>query len=264
MIACVAFANALAFPAASAKAHEFWLQPSDYFPRVGEKISVTHHNGQFFHGDTYPYLRAWFRRFVVFDGAGEHPVKGIDGDDPAASLRLAKPGTAILAYVSMPDLLTFKTAEKFKSYLADVGLSRILEQHRARGLPETGVRESYVRCAKALVAVGGKLARDRAVGLPLELVAETPPASLPEGAPLPVRLLHNGKPAPGLMIKVFSKQDRKNPIRVTTDAQGRALIPLPRRDTYLLNAVLMQPQKAGQDVHWTSLWASLTFSTKGR
>ena len=264
MMACILLVTVCAGAAIPARAHEFWLQPSNYFPAIGEKVRITHHNGQFFHGDTYPYLRQWFQRFDMIDAHSAMPVKGTDGDDPAATLRFANAGTAILVYHSTPDLLTFKTWAMFKSYLADEGLSQILYQHRARGLPETGIREHYVRCAKALIAVGGQVAKDRAVGLPLELLAEKPPTSLTPGERLPVRLLHRGKAAAGALVKIFRKGDRKNPMRLRTDQDGRVLIALPEADAYLLNAVLMRPAKPGARVHWESLWASLTFSTAKR
>ncbi|MGI9381775.1 MAG: DUF4198 domain-containing protein [Methyloligellaceae bacterium] len=262
MRACVAVMTAITLSAVSlpAVAHEFWLEPDSFTPETGKPVSFSHYVGQSFKGESYPFLQDWIVRYVVADAAGERPVKGVAGDDPAAKISFHRAGLKILAYHGTPDSLSFDTWEKFEAYLRKEGLEHIAPLHRAEGKPETAIRELYSRCAKTLVQVGGGAGgEDRAVGLPLELVAERNPYMLAAGEALPVRLLHTGKPIAGATIKVFSKADPKNPRRVRTDAEGRATIALPQPGAYLLNAVHMTAPAPTDDAHWTSLWASLTF-----
>ncbi len=252
-----------------ASAHEFWLEPSSYTPKTGAKVTITHRNGQYFKGNSYPYIDVWFKSFLSFDGAkGEsakgRKVTGTQGDDPAATLTMTKPGLQIITYYGTPDFLTFENWKKFTTYLESEGQGHILARHNARGLSQTKVREAYSRCAKTLIGVGDSAGADRFTGMPIELVALKNPYKLASGEPLPVLLMLNGKPAPGLTIKVFASADRKNPARIVTDAQGRAIIPLPHKGTYLLNAVHIfdpPPSKKGK-YEWESVWASLTFERR--
>ena len=256
--------GALAVKPQPARAHEFWLEPSAYAAETGATVTITHRNGQFFKGNSYPLVRAWYKKFTLVEGENVQDIKGIPGDDPAASLHLAKPGLKIVTYLSTPDFLKFPSWKKFTGYLESEGQGHILARHRARGLSETLVRESYSRCAKTLIAVGNGKGADRFTGMPIELVAEQNPYELAAGAPLPVRLLLHGRPAAGLTIKVFAAADRKTPRRYVTDREGRALVPLPHRGAYLLNAVyIFEPpkDKAGK-YEWESLWASLTFEKR--
>lgn len=245
-----------------ALAHEFWLEPVMLTPRVGARVPIVHRIGQNFEGDSYPYVRAWFRRFTHIDARGEQPIKGVEGDDPAAEVRFANRGLSILVYHSNPDEVVFETMEKFGSYLKDEGLERFEKLHTELGKPLMKIRELYTRCAKALVSVGGG-GNDRPVGLPLELIAERNPYELGgTDNVLPVRLLHEGKPLEGATIKVFNEKDRKRHRRFITDAEGRARVELPIKDRYLLAAVHMLAPTASEQkkADWTSLWASLTFA----
>lgn len=248
----------------AASAHEFWLEASNYRPKVGAKIELRTRNGMNYKGNSLPFVSGWFHKFQIIEGGKARPVDGVEGDDPAATPRFKMPGLAIMTYFGKPDSLAFTSWEKFKSYLALEGLDQIEAQHKARGLPETQFRETYSRCAKALVAVGdgkaGLTGDDRATGMPLELVALRNPYRLAAGQPLPVQLLFRGKPLGGVTIKVFNSKDPKKPLRVITGTDGRALIPLAHRAIYMLNAVHMfEPPKDAKE-EWTSLWASLTFA----
>ena len=254
----------LCMTAGLAQAHEFWLEPSDYAPPVGASIDITHRNGQFFKGNSYPYIRDWFKSFEVHDTRGKRAIKGIQGNDPAATLKMTERGLTIVTYHGTPDLLRFSNWEKFTTYLKSEGQPHILAQHRARGLSETAIKESYSRCAKVLIAVGEGKGHDRATGMPIELIAQDNPYTLPAGKPLRVRLLLRGKPAAGLTIKVFAMANRKAPKSYITDANGRATIPLPHKGAYLLNAVTLfePPADMADKYEWESLWASMTFERR--
>jgi hypothetical protein len=245
-----------------ARAHEFWLEPSSFTPVLGAKTTITHRNGQYFKGNSYPYLKEWFSRFTITDAAGERAVEGIDGDDPAATLVLKNKGPAVVAYVSNPDLVIFDDLAKFTSYLKDEGIPDISEAHRRRGLPETDIKEHYVRCAKSLLGADGAIAKDATLGLPIELVVETGAEEAASRDRVSVRVLHRGKPSPATTIKVFRKSAPNPPARFVTDTNGRATVELPAGDIYLLNAVVLEEPPAGSTAHWLSLWASTTLEMR--
>ncbi len=259
LFATVAVGLLLVQVATPVAAHEFWLDPSTYRPKVGEPVAISIRIGQYFKGNSYPFLREEFRRFVAVDGSGETPITGVDGDDPAVTMTFKRPGLVTIAHYSTSETLVFDAWEKFEAYLKLEGLEHIAPLHRAQGKPLTKIVEIYSRCAKLLLDVGSAGGEDRAVGMPLELIAERNPYRLAAGEKLPVRLLYQGKPIAGVQITAISKADPTKRHNFRTDAAGRADITLAASGPWLLNAVHMIAPAAGDKAHWTSLWASLNF-----
>ena len=68
-------------------------------------------------------------------------------------------GPHVIGYQSTPSKLTYKEADKFAAFLAEEGLSDVLSQHQARGLPMAGFSEKFTRYAKALVHMGDRAPR---------------------------------------------------------------------------------------------------------
>ena len=66
-------------------------------------------------------------------------------------------------------------------------------EHQERGLSLTKITEQYQRFAKSLIAVGdagsASMAKDRHLGLAIELVAEVNPYQTPPPKIMPIRLL---------------------------------------------------------------------------
>lgn len=244
----------------AAAAHEFWLEPANYVPKSGETVPIKIVIGQNFKGNSYPFIREEYKKFVAIDAAGEKPVKGVDGDDPAIKPKFTVPGLVVFAHYSTPEPLEFETWEKFESYLKMEGLDHIASQHKQQSKPATGIKETYSRCAKLLMNVGKPGGSDRLTGMPLELVAERNPYELQAGETLPVRLFFNGKPIQGIQVTAFTKSDPDKRQHVRTDADGRAAIVLNSSGPWLLNAVHMMEPGPQEKAHWSSLWASLTFA----
>ncbi len=248
--------------AVSANAHEFWLEPDSYTPVPGAKVSISHSYGQYFKGDGLPYVGEWHQRYVVADGTRERKVSGFDGDLPAIQTSFSDSGLKVFGYFGTPEPQVYDNLEKFEKYVQKVGLDHIARRHRELGKSNKKIRELYARNAKMLLGVGSASGNDRALDLPLELIAEQNPYTLKPGASLPVQLLYRGKPISGIAIITFSQKDPKNPVKTVTDADGRSTIALPAPGAYLLNAVHMFEPAAGEKSDWTSLWASLTFALR--
>ena len=251
---CIAVVSSL-----TASAHEFWVAPQTYIAQAGEPIAVGLKVGQMMKGADYPYLSDKFQSFTITNRETTRNAEGVEGDIPALTFTAHEPGLHVIAFHAVPYPITFDTFLEFYDYLAYEGLGDIGRIHKSRGLPEAGITERYIRYAKGLVQVGPILAADidRPLGLQFELIAEVNPYS-PKLEALPVSLVWQGKPVAGRQISIFNDNGAITRTLVTTDSEGRALIPLTSGGQYLLNAVHIEAVKDGEAM-WESHWASLTF-----
>ena len=245
--------------AAPARAHEFWIEPEIFRPAPGAKVPVRLVVGQYFKGNSMPYLTEHFPGFYYADARGTENVRSVLGDDPAATLAVRAPGRLWIVLRSGYFDLTYDKPGEFDAFLAYEGLAHLVPPGQSGKVPVT---ETYVRYAKSLLMAGkpGQAsAPDRAFGLPLELVAETDPYSGATGE-FKVKLLYRGAALPGTLVTAFNKAvPDKRLAEVRTDSSGRAQLALDRKGIWLLNAVHLIPASKKGGAQWETLWASLTF-----
>lgn len=248
---------------APALAHEFWIEPESFRPKLGVRVPLRVYVGQNFVGDSIPYFPDRFERYVSVGPTGEHVIPGVLGDDPAGAVTAAAPGLYILALRTKPDKVSFDTSEEFERYLRAEGLERNLTRHQSRHKPGKIIHETYFRCAKSLLAAGNipTDAADKALRLPLELIAETNPYRLGNSPKLRLRLrlLYLDKPLEGALVVLSNKTKPLDKLKARTDKDGRVEFSLPLRGVWLANAVHMIPAPLLSGYDWKSLWASLTF-----
>jgi Domain of unknown function (DUF4198) len=260
---CLGFGSAIAAGVPAAVAHEFWIDPIQFAPPLGASVPIVFRIGQDFNGSTYPFVRALSQRFVVVDSRGERTVKTLDGDDPAAEITVGSPGLTIVAHERKPEEVVFATFDKFREAAEFEGLETSVDLHQARRKPMTTIRELYVRCAKSLLQVGAQTGGlDRAIGMPLELIAERNPNNKNSTDQLSVRLVFGGKAIAGVLVKIFNRNDSQSPRLVRTDADGRVAVDVALRGEFLVSAVHMIEAPRDSAAHWLSYWASLTFERR--
>ena len=242
-------------------AHDLWIEPSSFLVAPGKPLSVRLRVGVDFLGDPVARDAALIEQFVVAsDAGGVTPIAGAEGVDPAGVMRIGTSGLMILGYSSKPSAITLP-AEKFNSYLAEEGLEAITALRAKRNETGSVAREAFARCAKALLSSGPVVSsqKDRALGFPLELVAEKNPYALNAGETLPVRLLYRNQPLSGALIVAVSKRNPLKKQSVRSDKNGRVTFQLGETGTWLIKSVHMIEAPSGTDIQWASFWASLTF-----
>ena len=250
--------------AAAVSAHDFWIEPSAFRVENGAQVDVALRVGEGYRGDPVARNPEKIRRFVLVGPAGEQPLPGDTGQDPAAKAVIAGPGLFVIGYHSHPSSITLE-APKFEAYLREEGLERVIALRAARGQSALPGREIYSRCAKALVASGStdKEPGDRRLGLPLELVPEANPYR-GGGGPTAVRLLFRDQPLEGALVVALPKDAPEKKLEARSDASGRVVLELGAGRTWLVKAVHMVEAPAGSGADWESLWASLTFEIPAR
>ena len=231
-------------------AHDFWIEPSAFTPTAGELVTLKLWVGEHLGGETLPRNEAQIESFFTLGGGKEAPILGIDGSEPAGIFRPQAPGGVVVAYRSLRSPVAMDPS-KFQAYLDLEGLP-----------PVKPGREVFSRCAKSLLAVGGRgdPVFMKPVGLTLELIPEADPYALSPGERFTVRLLYNDKPLAGALVMALDQVDAKSPQQVRSDTLGRATFTLPRAGAWLIKVVHMIPAPRDASADWESFWASLTFS----
>ena len=254
----------LSMAPAKAVAHEYYLMPESFAASVGQEIGVRHRLGQRFNGNELPYIDVWNIRSETWINGRRVELRGQDGDRPALKVTVTEPGIISIIHESNIELITFKTWEKFANYATKEGLEQAMLASEKGLKPKVGLKEAYSRFAKTLISVGDTpTGRDVETGLKIELIALTHPGKLQKGAPMPVRLLYEGRPLEGATVKVFVGVDTEFVHQIKTDQDGKVRIPDSGPGPYLLNAIHMTEPQSGktkaEQAHWESFWASLTF-----
>lgn len=266
----IRFFAVLSFPiiallgALPSAAHEFWIDPIDYFVAPEETIVANLRVGQRFEGSAMSYIPRNFSRFEVAQGSGVMPVQGRLGDRPALNRSAGDDGLAVVLYETTDTVLTYDDWAVFERFTTHKDFAEVMERHRARGLPQTGFREVYTRHAKSLIAVGAGAGRDRAFGLRTEFVALANPYTDDVTGGLPMRLYFEGAPRVDVQVELWDREP-DGTVSVTvhrTDYRGDVLLPVQPGHIYMADAVTMietQPEEPRNAV-WHSLWASLSFA----
>jgi len=187
------------------------------------------------------------------------------------ALALDTPGTHLLAYDSTPLRITLE-AGKFHAYLHDEGLDFVKTQREQAGTANLPGRERYRRHIKTLVQVDpmpkttASQTHDTAhavqVGQRLEIMPLQNPLALKPGDALPLKIVFDGKPLAGALVKAWHKRKGQLVlIRATTSAQGDVAFDLPYAGDWMVSVVHMVPAVDADEegVDWDSFWGNLSF-----
>ncbi|WP_426060255.1 DUF4198 domain-containing protein [Hymenobacter sp. B1770] len=262
----------------SAAAHEFWLEAPRFRLQPGQTINIRPLIGENFKGEPWTNKAEKVMRLVRF---GPTPADSTDltpapsfapTDTFRTALAFTKPGTHVVLLRSTNSFIEMPAAE-FAAYLREEGLDYTLKLRQERDQQTAPGRETYRRCAKALVQVGEVAAVAAATdsacrkiyGLPLELVPEQNPYRISAGKALTVLVLRAGLPVSGAAVQIWQRQPGGLPtthFTVRSNQNGRVLLRLSGPGPYLLATVSMTeaPAKLRDRADWQSTWASLTFA----
>jgi uncharacterized GH25 family protein len=243
-----------------AAAHDFWIEPSAFRVKADERVKLGLRVGDHFKGEPVPRANERIVKFVAADAAGEKPVVGREGSDPAGLARFGTAGVTVVGYRSNNAFVELE-GPKFEDYLKEKGLESIGKIRAEKGETASKTREAYSRCSMSLIRVGdGPINEgDRALGFTLEIIAETNPYLCKIGDEMRFRVLFEGKPLPNVLLFANSKADPRQPFTARTDEQGRVSFRLEKAGVWMIAGVHMTAAPRGVDAAWQSYWASLTF-----
>lgn len=253
--------------AASASAHDFWLQPEQYWSEPNAPLPITLQVG---HGPTQQRSQIRASRIARFTAltpeGGAIDLRAnlhLRGQSEDGRLQFHDPGTYVVVFETDNGGRSALLASRFNEYIKSEGLTAAVDQRERAGRMTAPASESYRRVSKALVQIGAVQPSShitKALGLPLEIVPERNPYLDPHGAELPVQVLFEGQPLAGALVKLTQLEHDGAPHAVQrTDPAGRASFQLPRRGNWLLNVVWTKPATSLSEVDFETTFSSLSF-----
>jgi uncharacterized GH25 family protein len=250
-------------------AHDFWLQPSEYWISADVLTPMTLQVGHGLFRQRSPIPARRITRFEAIAPKGapidlhEHLRLGQAAED--GDFRFTTPGAYVLVLQTDDGAQTHLPSIRFNDYLKVEGLTPALEQRMRLHQMDADGSERYSRCAKSIVQVGPPGAGTQAqvskpVGLPLEIVPEANPYGAPRSASLPVRVMYAGRPLAGALVKLTDLKNDASPFEVhLTDHDGRASFVMPTSGSWLLNVIWTKALPHSEETDFETVFSSLSF-----
>lgn len=254
------WAVAVLICATSARAHDFWIEPTSFVPQAGQRIGLRLRVGENFSGEPVAYNPASIAQFIAEDDAGRRNIGGNRSADMVGLTRVERPGALVIGYRSKPNAITL-AAETFNRYLQEEGLDAVIALRAHRRQTDADASEHYSRSAKSIVCAepAGEKQADRYLGFSLELVAEQNLCANVFDQAIAFRLIYQDRPLADTLVAAINRQNPSDKLAARTDSEGRVRFRLQSGGMWLIKAVHMVEAATGTRAEWESVWASLTF-----
>lgn len=261
-IAVALTATALLASATLAAAHETWLLPSSMRVATGRTVELHVTSGMKFPANELPIDPTRVVRAEVRTGGNVERLRA-----PRATRRSLRyiwtprrPGVATISFALKPRTLELEP-KLIEVYLAEIHADSVVRAQWDSIPAPRRWRESYTKNATSFVRVG-KSGQDSnwklPTGLDFEIVPESDPTALSAGDKLPIRVFLNGAPLTGFPVGARREGGSADAF-VTTDASGRASVPLPKQGRWLLFGTrLRRANEPG--LEWRSDFVTMTFA----
>jgi len=262
LLAVTLTATALLSSATLAAAHETWLLPSSMRVATGQTVELHITSGMKFPANELPIdPTRVVRAEVRTSGYVERLSK------PRATRRSFRyiwtprqPGVATISVALKPRTLELEP-KLIEEYLAEIRADSVVRAQWASIPAPRRWRESYTKNATSFVRVG-KSGQDSnwksPAGLDFEIVPESDPTALSAGDRLPIRVFLNGAPLTGFPVGA-RREGGTAAAFVTTDASGRASVPLPKQGRWLLFGTHLR-RTNDPGLEWRSDFVTMTFA----
>ncbi len=254
---------------APADAHDFWVQPAEYWlqPQIASSMTLQVGHGTFRQRSPIPLSRILRFEAIDPDGVGNdlRATLHLGGSADDGALTFSQPGAYVLVLETDNRAQSHLPAIRFNDYLKVEGLTPALEQRERLHQTDSEGSENYSRQAKTIVQIGAPDANSqtqvtRSVGLPLEIVPEVNPYARPQPSTLPIRVIYEGQSLEGALVKLTHLENDAAPIEThMTDRMGRATFAMPTEGSWLLNVIWTKPLPRASETDFATIFSSLSF-----
>jgi uncharacterized GH25 family protein len=247
-------------------AHDLFVMPKTFRPKTGDNLIVALH-----HGDKFPESEgvapiARLGDVKLVSAGGSVDLKGFK--EEGKTLIMTQPVAADMkgSFVITGILNANKRdhdPKEFATYIGEEHLTMIDEYRKVHSETDKSGTELYSKYGKALLVNGSPSGFDtKPVGLKLEFVPAADPATLKPGASLPVQVLLEGKPAPGLTVESVCSTGAPAEAVVAgvTNGKGELAVSL-KEGTCRLTTAFSRRNADQAASNWETFFATLTFQT---
>lgn len=259
-LACglAAISGLLAMPTA---AHDTWLASKQTSVRAGTELDFDLTSAPRFPAlDKGPKVERIAKRGCDQNGTALELTPGAVRPKSLVLKARVPANAGVICFLELKPLLLDLKISKINEYLDEIEApASVREAWAASPTPKRWL-ETYSKHAKVIVpSAAGKAATTTptAVGLALEFVPEVDLSIGKLTGRLPITVLREGQPLPGLSVELVSAKDSKG-TWLKTDAQGRVDFPPPAVGRWMLRATDLRPTNAAEST-WDSRFATLVF-----
>lgn len=244
-------------------AHEFWLQPGNYIYNRGEEINIKFLVGENFEGENWIGDSSKINSLSFYYGGvkDEIPATHLSEKGDSLQLRLYDEGTSMLTFNSKNSFIILDSA-KFYAYLIEDGLNDAIEYRETHNENDSSGREFYQRSVKTIIQIG--TIKDETykqpTALPLDIIPQSHPYKLNNGASFPVKILFQNKPLQYAVVKIWNRNNNETIIKeMITNENGVITFPVYTKGQWMVSAVKMLRIENNSAVQWQSYWGSCTW-----
>lgn len=250
-----------------AAAHDFWLAPQTYQMDKARPMPLAIMIG---HPKDKSRWALHPHRVISLSSIGPRGISDhqsrMNPLTPSGDviLSLNDEGTHILM-IETTSAVSVLPAEKFTNYIAEEGLTPIINHRRENGLSDQDGKEIYSRRGKALVQIGDVHEKSapyvtQPVGMTLEIVPKTNPYALEAEAPFTSTVYYRGEAMAGVSVGLISLDTEKGRIRTQqTNAKGEVTFKRPQTGNWMLHAVWSDPMEDTFRADYDTIFSSLSF-----
>jgi uncharacterized GH25 family protein len=251
--------------ASQAAAHDFWIHPEAFQAKPFSVVLLKLQTGHGQERQRSPIPQRRITRFEAIYPTGD-VINLVNAEGPEGwRLKLPIPGAYVVALETDNGARSYLPASRFNDYARAEGLAPALMERARTGRMDADALERYCRRAKTIVQVGVWDEKQQSqvtkpLGLSLEIVPELNPYAEPRSAIFPVRVIYEGRPLGGALVKLVDMQEGAEPAEIQlTDNTGRASFRMPASGTWLLNVVWTKPLPVSDEADFETVFSSLTF-----
>ena len=244
-------------------AHDYWISPTDFRPKVSQVVPIQLFVGDHFKGEIERELSEKMTiDFQLHNADGTKNILDPElfGKKPIGNPKFETPGTNILSVQRNWAVIKME-GPKFHQYLEHEGLSDIIEQRIAAGEQDRPATERYRRYLKSLVVVGGidnEIWKTQ-LGHKLEIIPLSNPSKAILGEEIAFRVLLDGKPLRNVQLAALGKGDNKKTDKhARTNPKGEVAFTIEHSGIWMIRLVHLR-RCSELEADWESFWSSLTF-----
>ena len=243
--------------------HEFWLQPSTFAYKKGEKATISFRVGENFEGENWSGNRSKINFCSLYLGGIKTDLSSSLSDKKGDSIQtvFSQEGTAVVVYSSINSFIELE-AGKFNAYLREDGLQEAIEYRKQHQETDSMSHEFYQRSVKTILQVGDRYDScfKQPTPLPLDIIPLQHPYLIKDKQKMTVQVLFNKKPLAEQLIKIWYRLDNKTmEEELLTDPDGMISFKIKKSGRWMVSTVKMIHLENDPKANWQSYWGSCTW-----